>query len=300
MTAKPHAEAMVSMGFEAATRVINIAEIQPLRIVAAQVKKSAKYRQMCASIREVGIIEPPLVARSRAGKLPYVLVSGHLRLEALKDMGVNEVECLIATDDEAFTPNKYINPLATIQQARMIQRSIDKGLSPQRIAKAFNIDVASLKENVRVLTGICMEAQELLKDKHVPRMTFKILQKMAPLRQIEAAELMIAMNNYTHSCATWLLAATPQAQLVETEKPKKMRGLTSEQIGMIEREASNLDRQFKMIEQSFGSDHLELTLARTFLSNLLSNARIVRYLAQHQTDIFREFQKLVDAEKDAA
>ena len=47
---------------------------------------------------------------------------------------------------------------------------------------------------------------------------------MAPLRQIEAAELMVAMNKYTISYAKSLLAATPQAQLVECDKPKHVKG----------------------------------------------------------------------------
>jgi RepB plasmid partitioning protein/ParB-like nuclease domain len=300
MTKGRQVEIMVEMGFEPMTQRVAIGDIQPLRMVASQVKKSAKYRQICASVREVGIIEPPLIARSRSGNFRYLLVNGHLRIEALKDMGETEVECLIAKEDEAFTPNKHVNRVATVQEAKMIIRAIDRGVPPQRIATALNVDVASLRETVRLLVGICAETLELLKDKHVPRKTFKIIQKMAPLRQIEAAELMIAMNNYTFGCANWLLAATPQSQLVEFDKPKKMRGLTSEQVGMIERESSNLDRQFKMIEHSYGSDHLELMLARTFLSNLLSNARVVRYLAQHQADILREFHKLVDAERDAA
>ena len=50
----------------------------------------------------------------------------------------------------------------------------------------------------RLLEGICPEVAEILKDKHVAINTFTELKKMAPLRQIEAAELMVAMNKYTN------------------------------------------------------------------------------------------------------
>ena len=63
---------------------------------------------------------------------------------------------------------------------------------------------------------------------------------------------------------------------------------------------TELDKQYKMIEQSYGSDHLELMLARGFLTNLIANGRVVRYLAKHQAEILSAFQKLVDAERDAA
>jgi hypothetical protein len=54
---------------------------------------------------------------------------------------------------------------------------------------------------------------------------------MAPLRQIEAAELMVAMNNYTISYGKSLLAATPPTQLVDPTKPKRIRGLSDDQVG---------------------------------------------------------------------
>ena len=42
---------------------IAIADIQPLRLVSDTVRKTPKYAQIAASIREVGIVEPPIVAR---------------------------------------------------------------------------------------------------------------------------------------------------------------------------------------------------------------------------------------------
>jgi len=55
----------VSLAFEHATLRIAIAEILPLREVPANVRKSVKYGQIAASIKEVGIIEPPVVVRDR-------------------------------------------------------------------------------------------------------------------------------------------------------------------------------------------------------------------------------------------
>jgi len=150
------------------------------------------------------------------------------------------------------------------------------------------------------LDGICSEAVEILKDKHIAIHAFAELRKVAPLRQIEAAELMVAMNKYTISYAKSLGAATPQAQLAEGSKPKAVKGLTSEQVALMERESANLDREFHIAEQSYGTDYLDLVLANGYLGKLLSNARVVRYLAQHQQEILREFQKLIEVEGVAA
>jgi hypothetical protein len=61
-----------------------------------------------------------------------------------------------------------------------------------------------------------------------------------------------------------------------------------------------LDREFKMVEQSYGTDHLDLVLAKGYLAKLLGNARVVRYLVQHHQEILREFQKLAVLESSAA
>jgi ParB-like chromosome segregation protein Spo0J len=57
-----------------------------------------------------------VVARRQDDTGPYMLVDGHLRHAALSDLGTSEAPCLIADDDEAFTYNKRVNRLATIQE----------------------------------------------------------------------------------------------------------------------------------------------------------------------------------------
>jgi hypothetical protein len=291
---------MVEIGFEKTGVRLAMADIQPLRLVPPAVKNTTKYARIVSSIREVGIIEPPVVAHDKAEAGKFLLLDGHLRLEVLKDMGETTVECLVSTDDEAFTYNKRVNRLATIQEHKMILKAVEKGVPEERLAKALNIDVNTLRHKMHLLDGICPEAADILKDKHVSAKTFWLLRKMTAFRQIEAAELMLAMNKYTTGYVHALLAATPQSQLVETHKPKVVKGLTEEQMALMERESANLEREFKLAEQSYGTDHLDLVLAKGYLGKLLGNARIVRYLAQHHQDLLSEFQKMAELESSAA
>lgn len=290
----------VQMGFEGASRRVQIADIQPLKIVTVTMKKSPKYAQIVASIGEVGIVEPPIVARDRKDPGRYILLDGHLRMEALKDRGETDVVCLISIEDEAFTYNKRVNRIAIIQEHRMIIKAIERGVSEERIAKALNVDVGSIKRKKRLLDGICSEAAEILKDKHIAIQALSEFKKLAPLRQIEAAELMVAMNKYTISYARSLVAATSQDHLAEGFKPKSFKGLSGEQIALMEREQANVEREFRIAEQSYGEDHLDLVLANGYVGKLLGNARVVRYLAQHHQEILLEFQKLVEVEAIAA
>jgi ParB-like chromosome segregation protein Spo0J len=290
----------VKRGFEDAPVRIAIADIQPLRLVSDALRKTPKYAQIASSIPEVGVVEPPVVARDHTDAGKYLLLDGHLRIDVLKVMGETDVVCLVSTDDEAFTYNKRVNRIAMIQEHKMILKAVERGVSEERIARALNVDIAHIKRKRRLLEGICAEAAEILKDKHIGMNTFTDLKKMVPMRQIEAAELMVAMNKYTVSYAKSLLAATPQTQLVESDKPKRVKGLTDEQVALMERESVNLEREFRIAEQSYGTDHLDLVLTNGYLGALLGNARIVRYLAQHQREILVEFQKLAEVESAAA
>jgi hypothetical protein len=290
----------VKMAFEDAKIRIAIAQIQPLKLVSAAIKKTPKYAQIAASIREVGLVEPPVVARDRSDPGKYLLLDGHLRIDVLKDVGQTDVICLVSTDDEAFTYNKRVNRLAIIQEHKMILKAIERGVPEERIAKALNVDVHSIVRKRRLLEGICPEVADILKDKHLGIYAFTELRKMVPLRQIEAAELMVAMNKYTVSYAKSLLAATPQSQLVEAENPKHVKGLSEQQVALMERESVSLEREFRIAEKSYGADHLDLVLTNGYLSKLLGNARVVRYLAQHHRDILTEFQKFAEIETVAA
>jgi hypothetical protein len=54
------------------------------------------------------------------------------------------------------------------------------------------------------------------------------LKKMVPERQVEAAELMAAMNTSTISYAKTLLAGTPETQLIRGRRRTRLRGITEE------------------------------------------------------------------------
>lgn len=299
MSNKPERRS-VAMAFERESISVPLANIQPLHLVSDSVKKTPKYSQIQSSVREVGLVEPPVVARDRSERNKYLLLDGHLRLEVLRELGIEEVICLVATDDEAFTYNKRISRIAIIQERNMIMAAIKRGVPEERIAKVLNVNVSHVRLKRRLLDGICAEAIEFLKDKHVPIATFAELRKMVPMRQIEAAQLMVAMNKYSITYAKSLLGATPQSQLIDAAKPKQVEGLTDEQVALMERESASLDREFRLMEESFGSDNMDLVVATGYVQRLIENVRVVRYLAQNFPELLAEFQKISDSHRSAA
>ena len=274
--------------------VVPIAAILPVKAIEKTAKSSHKYRQIAASIREIGLVEPPVVVQDSRDANSYLLLDGHLRIEVLRDLGQMEVECLVSTDDEAFTYNKRISRLSAVQEQRMIAKAIERNVPRDKIARALDINVRSVARKVQLLDGICQEAIGLLKDKICPMAVFDVLRKMSPLRQIEAAELLINANNFSVSYASAILAGTPQAQLATPQTPKRLKGMTAEAIVRMERELSRLQEAVTSIQDSYGQDHLHLTVVKGYLRKLISNDRIARYLEQYQPELLIEFQKIAD------
>ncbi|OEJ65499.1 plasmid partitioning protein RepB C-terminal domain-containing protein [Magnetovibrio blakemorei] len=285
----------VTIAFESARILVSLTDILPVKQLHASTKISRKYQQIAASIREVGIIEPPVVARAKGKKGKFLLLDGHLRIAVLKDLDIDDVTCLVSTDDEAFTYNKRINKLATIQEHKMILKAIKRGVPEDRIAKALDINVTSIRQKRLLLDGICAEAADLLKDLHCPLNTFYSLKKMKPLRQVEVADLMIAMNNFSVSYSRALLAATPQEQLIDSGKQKAFKGISSEQMMQMEKEMASLQREIKLIEESYGPNHLNLVLARGYLVSLVNNSKVVQYLTHNHCEILVEFEKISES-----
>lgn len=294
MKQAPH----VFRAFEDATMRIPVSDINFLYEVRPVIRTSVKYAQIAASIKEVGIIEPPVVILDPTSEGRYRLLDGHLRIDILIADGVKEVVCLIATEDEAFTYNRRLSRIAIIQEHKMILQAVKRGASEERIARALNVNVALIRQKRNLLNGICSEVADLLRDKHVPIKAFAELRRLKPMRQVRAAEMMVAMNRFSTNYMRSIVAATPISEFVEGRKPVT-RGVTPEQLDLMTQESERLDQDMKQIEQRYGEDHLDLVLATAYIATLLENARVVRHLAQFHPDIFAQFQKIAEVQKAA-
>lgn len=272
---------------------VRLDRLLPTRTMGEKVKLTAKYRSLLASVREVGIVEPLNVYPQKGGK--YLLLDGHARAEALRDLGELEAPCLVAAKDEGYTYNQKVNRIAQIQANRMILKALDAGVPEERIAKALNLTVQTVRSNRRMLQDICPEAVELLKDKQVAREALTLLKRVKPLRQIEMAEIMVAAGTYTAVYARALVMTTPKEQLLHPENPKKIPGIKPDDLARIEHEMRIQEKDFRMLDETYNEHVMALTIARGYLRPLLENSKIVRFLSTNYREYLSEFQRIVEA-----
>jgi hypothetical protein len=284
----------VKQAFEKTVVALRLDAILTSRDMDAGVRKSTKYTRIARSIAEIGLVEPLVVTRLGVKKGKVLLLDGHARLAALLDAGVTEARCLVALDDEAFTYNKRVSHLATIQEHYMIIKALAKGASEQRIADTLDLDVAAIRRRRAMLDGICPEAVELFKSRSVNLGVFSALRRMKPLRQIEAAELMIGAGNLSASYAKVLLAGTRKGDLASTDR-KKIGGLSAEQMDRMQREMETVQADFKGVEKKYGDNVLQLVVANGYIGALIRNAEIERFLGERYPEILTQFKTIVRA-----
>lgn len=283
----------VKISFEQQVILLSLIDILPSKILAPALKETVKYKRVVASVAQIGLIEPLVVARQKGG--PYLLLDGHVRFDALCRQGVSKARCIVAEDDEAFTYNKRINRLAPIQEHYMIVRAIERGVSEEKLARALDVDVKVIRQRRHLLAGISREVAELLKDRPIGHHAFQKLRKMKPIRQLEVAELMISANNYTASYVKALLATSKSADLHRPDELKKATGLSTEQMARLEREMASISEDYKELEMSYGDDMLVLVVAAGFLERLLSKPDIEQFLANHHPEFLENFKAIVQA-----
>ena len=95
---------------------------------------------------------------------------------------------------------------------------------------------------------------------------------MKAARQVDAVELMIASSTITVAYAEALLKATPPEQ--RTDVPPAPKEKT----------------QYKDAEQNYGSELLNLVVAKGYLTKLLANDAVKSFIERHEPAILEQFE----------
>ena len=72
--------------------------------------------------------------------------------------------------------------------------------------------------------------------------------------------------------------------------------MTADEIARMEAEMEMLERDVKEVDETYGENMLNLTLARGYIKRLMDNAKVVRFLTASHAEIFKEFETIAAAE----
>lgn len=140
----------VQLGFENDCVTIPVADILPVRVLSKSIKSSRKYTQITASIREIGLVEPPVVARNGDASGSWLLLDGHVRIEVLKDLGhgcINrlQIECGGAEFNNMYKDSDVWPKIDFVAHAAAMGAHAEKAADLERkIVEARSRDVPSV------------------------------------------------------------------------------------------------------------------------------------------------------------
>jgi hypothetical protein len=116
-----------------------------------------------------------------------------------------------------------------------------------------------------------------------------------PLRLGEThTSLQFPLSVLRNSVQSEARTGTPADMLVDGKKPQKLTGVTQEQMSRMEREMANLQGPYKLVEQTYAEDVLNLVLARGYLAKLLDNKSVVRFIKQRRPEVLEQFEVIVE------
>lgn len=288
---------MIKYCFNEKTVSFRLSDLIYTKKLPTNYKSSQKYIQIKSTISALGLVEPILIYIDGADGTAKIL-DGHLRVEALKDIGEERVACLVSTVYDTYTPNKKVNRITIIQIQKMLKEAVRVGVPEDMLCSALNISSDSLKSNLSVLKGICPEVIELFNDRDIPKNTFMILKRMIPFRQIECANIMIKFDNYSKIFAQSLYHSSSPELLNDKGKPNiDERSGNRKAIERLEKEMAQVHFDTQKIKENYGSNSLKLTIVISHIKKILENPKVFHWLLRNKQDYLNELTKISDIEK---
>ena len=169
---------------------------------------------MVASIREVGIVQPPVVKRIDAGDNTLQIAFGHRRVSNAIEAELQQINVLVATDDEindmaALIENVAREPLNPVDLWRSIEALVEKGWSEEAIATALAQTTRQVRK-LRLLANVYPPILDQIALGDMPQENY--------LRTIASASIAEQEEVWAHQCpepgsrASWYTIANRLAK----------------------------------------------------------------------------------------
>jgi len=255
---------------------VTLVPIDRIEVLNSRDRNMKVFEEIVENIRSIGLKKPITVTEREGadGAPAYLLVCSEGRLNAFRLLGESHIPALVVnvTDEDAFI----------MSLAENIAR---RGHRPLEILA-----------DIELLLARDYKAVELLQDHQFTPDVTRHLRKMKAARQIEAVELMIAANTITVAHADALLKATPPEQRTDYKppQPEQPKGDPLEQIVKLEREMSQVQEKYKHAEENYGSELLNLVVAKGYLKKLMENEAVRSYVARHASEILEQFELVLN------
>ncbi|WP_426575874.1 plasmid partitioning protein RepB C-terminal domain-containing protein [Xenorhabdus stockiae] len=286
---------MIRQCFENHFQTFAIEKLSQSRTLPINIKSSNKYKQILTSISEIGLIEPVIIYLDDNGG--QKILDGHLRIEALKDLGISHAHCLISPVDEAYSYNKRVSRLSILQEQKMLKKAVESGVPIEKLSAVLGVSPNIINTRLHISDGISGEVIALLAEKNIPQNVFDVLRKIKPYKQMEFVTTMITLNNFTRKFALSMLHALSPEHLVAKNKNQSENKDIIKTLARLEKEMAALQIETQNLKDEYAENSLSLTIVKGYIAKLLSNNSIVHWLYENEIEYLGVLKKISGIEK---
>lgn len=273
---------MISQCFDPRFYTFKVESLVYARTLPVNVKFSTKYKQIKASVDEIGLIEPIVVYINDTNE--KIILDGHLRVEILKELGIMTAHCLISPVEDTYSYNKRVSRLTIVQAQNMLLRAVESGVSVEKLCVVLGVTPDTLIGKLKISDGIAPEVMALLAEKNVPQTIFSVLKKLKFYKQIEMVNTMISINNFTRKFAMSMLHAVSPEHLVEPKKDARRETDIRKNLERLEKEMASVQVETQHLQDEYAENNLRLVIIKNHIERLLDNGQVLNWLYDNHQD----------------
>jgi len=268
---------------------IPIEMLTPLKERQINLKKHRGFQRIKSTIETVGLIEPLCVYKEANG---YVILDGYLRFKALQELDITTVPCWIHKDKEAYTYNRMVNRLSTVQQSRMLHQSLDT-LDRKTIEQVFGLKTIGYRLATNILSQLHASIIKAVDKGAISRRCATQLTHVKKERQEHILKEMKRTSDYSISFARALIIkTTPEMRSQKGQANKPWAGNNEKKKQLVEKleEVQNRYDFYSNLYRQYSTDLLRLCV---YARKLISNETIARHLEDSFPEILDRLQSIV-------
>ena len=268
---------------------IPIELLVPLKEREINFKKHRGYKRIKSTIQMVGLLDPLCVYPENGY---YIIVDGYLRYMILRELKVRMVPCQIQQNKEAYTYNKMVNNLSTVQQSRMLRQSLGT-LDKNTIEKTFGIKSLNYRLATTILKQLHPDVIKAVDKEIMTRRSAAELTNVNQERQQQILKEMNRTKDFSISFARALVIKTPPEMRSRNRKKKKPWIHESEKTKQLVEKLEETEKRYNFYTILYRQYTTDLLILCTYTRTLITNEIIRSHLESNFPEILERFQMIV-------
>jgi len=277
------------LSFSRVTVTHPLDELRLSRPLPPGATRTERFRRLLRSMERLGQVVPLVVLPPVGVPLPssdVLIVDGELRFTALQRLGICTACCIQPIPRSSTPRSERLNMPSVAQEFQIVRRAVDAGVCTADLARMFGVPTFAIELRLGMLSGICPDALLLLGDTPASEGAYTALRRLRPKRQVEAAQAMLDLDDFSARIALALVRSTPGDQFIR--KPKFI--WTDEEkaaASQLREEFAATAAETRRLLAHHAQATLELAVLAAHVRALLTNPVLVRWLARHRPELLQ-------------